>query len=285
MDPEPTPTPTPTPTPAPQPTPSLNTNPGEHAWYKDLPDELKTSPFVQSAKDLATFAKMAVDTKSMVGANTIKIPGEKATPEEVQAYLNKLGRPETPEAYKPTITPVEPSLVSEDVMKTMTKVFHDSGLTTAQGNKILDSYMELLNKEYETITGSQTAAKNEAINALKSEWGKNFDVNLRTAQLAVREIGDPQMAEYLANKGLADDPVLIKYFHAVGTKLLDDKALGDGSNQFKGTPEAALAEINRLKADKDFMDAWDNAQHAGHKEAVAKWEQLHREAYPGKQKG
>lgn len=254
---------------------------GTETWYGTLPDELKGNPYVAQSKDLAGFVKSAIDTKSMVGANTIRLPGEKATPEERAEFYNKLGRPSDHTGYKPTVAPVE-GVVDSAVNEQMTKKFHELGLTSQQGQAILDEYYGVLNGGFTTHNDNIIAQREQAMTTLKGEWGANYDANVKTAQLAVRELGGQELFEVLEGAGLADNPQIIKFLHNAGTKLLDDAAIGGGNNQFAGSIEGASAEIGRLKTDPEFMRVWGDAQAPGHKEAVDKWLALHRTAFPGK---
>lgn len=267
------------------PAPSLLGNPGDgdKPWYDSLPDNLKASPFVAQSKDLAGFVKSAVDTKAMVGANVIKLPGEKATPEEKAEFYNKLGRPADPAGYTPTVKPVDDAMVDPQILGTMAKVFHENGLTAQQGQSVLDAYLNILNEGHGKLSASSTAKHTEAVSALKGEWGMNYENNVKTAQLALRELGGDDLLATIESAGLGSDPTMIKFLHSVGAKLLDDNAVGDGGSAFSGSQEAAAAEINRLKLDPEFMTAWGDARHAGHKEAVDRWMALHSKAYPGKQ--
>ena len=257
---------------------------GEKLWYDSLPPELKTAPYVAGTKDLAAFVKSAIDTKSMVGANTIKLPGEKATPEERAAFFEKLGRPTDVNGYASTVKPAVDTLIDPDTLTQMRTVFHENGLTAAQGQAILDSYTTVANDGYTKAAESLAASREAGLTALKGEWGSAFEVNVKTAQLAIRELGGDDVLASIESVGLGNDPTFIKFLHTIGTKLLDDVSSGGGVNQFTGTAESAMAEITRLKTDKDFLKMWGDAREPGHKEAVDKWTSLHRQAYPGKQK-
>lgn len=257
---------------------------GDKPWYNDLPDDLKSHAYVAQTKDLTSFVKSAIDTKSMVGANVIKLPGEKATPEERAAFYKQLGRPDDLKGYEPTVKPVNESIVDPAIQDRMKTVFLENGLTKAQGQAILDAYTGVLNEGYTKHTETLSVRHEEGVTALKQEWGTNYDANVKTAQLAVRELGGETLFQKIVDAGLGSDPEFLKFLHNTGTRLLDDDARGEGGGQFGGSSEGALAEINRLKTDAEFMSAFTNARHAGHGAAVQKWEQLHRQAYPGKQK-
>ena len=252
-------------------------------WYDGLPPELKSAPYVMQSKDLSSFVKSAIDTKSMVGANVIKLPGEKATDEERNAFYDSLGRPKDHAGYKNTVAPKVDTLLDPGVMETMQKTFHGLGLSEKQGQGILDAYMGIINSGYDASEARTQAAYQEGVAALKTDWGVNYDNNVKTAQLALRQLGDEALMKTIDESGLGNNPAFIKFMHAVGVKLLDDEAIGgDGGGAFGGTPMAAQQEIERLKIDMEFQTALNTAAHPGHKAAVDRWENLFRQAYPGK---
>lgn len=260
---------------------------GDQPWYHGLDESIRNNPYVSQSKDLGSFVKSAIDTKSMVGANTIKLPGEKATPEERADFFKKLGRPDDAKGYTPTTPLVADHLADPTIRDQMANVMLEAGLTKAQGEAIFNAYFDVLNKGYTTHTEQAAQRHTEGVTALKNEWGANYENNVKTAQLAARELGGGnELLQKLQEAGLGSDPLVVKFLHNVGTKLLDDSAVGggDGGNRFSGTQEAAVAEINRLKTDAEFQKAWGDANAPGHKEAVDRWLSLHERAYPGKQK-
>lgn len=257
---------------------------GAKPWYDGLPDDLKASPYVAQTKDLAAFVKSAVDTKGLVGANTIKLPGEKATEQELADFYSKLGRPAEATGYTPTVAPKAEHLVDKNVMSTMQEQFHKLGLTAAQGQGVLDSYLGLLNTGYEAQTAQLEADYSGGVAKLKQEWSTNYDNNVKIAQGALRQFGSPELIAKIDELGLGNNTDFIKFMHGIGVQLLDDEAIGGGDGgQFGGTPMAAQQEIERLKVDKEFQEALNSVNHAGHKAAVDRWRALFEKAYPGKQ--
>lgn len=257
---------------------------GAEPWFTSLPDEFKANPYVAQSKDLAGFVKSAIDTKSMVGANVIKLPGEKATEQELNDFYSKLGRPADATAYTPTVQPKVENLLDKPVLEAMQTQFHKLGLSEAQGKGILDAYMGILNTGFEASEAQQTATREQGVATLKQEWGPQFDNNVKTAQLALRQLGGDELVAEINASGFGNNVAFIKFMHTVGMKLLDDSAVGgEGGGAFGGTPMAAQAELERLKLDNEFQAALNTQAHAGHKAAVDKWLDLHKKAFPGKQ--
>lgn len=256
----------------------------EKPWYATLAPEYQTNPYVAQSKDINSFVKSAIDTKSLVGANVIKLPGERATDAERTEFYTKLGRPAEATAYTPTVAPKSEGLVDPSVLTFMQGELHKLGLSEAQGKGVLDAYLGQVNSGYETQEAQTLANKNQGIATLKQEWGPHFDNNVKTAQLTVTQYGSPELMAKIDEAGLGNDVDFIKLMHNLGVKLLDDDAIGgeNGGGQFGGTTMAAQQEIERVKMDRDFQEALNSATHPGHKAAVDKWLDLHTKAFPGK---
>jgi hypothetical protein len=63
------------------------------------------------------------------------------------------------------------------------------------------------------------------------------------------------------------------------TKLTDEELAAQ--QEFGSyTPEQARSTIAQLKASEEFIQKRFDGFHAGHKLAVASWNELHRRAYP-----
>lgn len=252
-------------------------------WYSALAPEYQTNPYVAQSKDINSFVKSAIDTKGMVGANTIKLPSDKATDAELGEFYTKLGRPAEATGYTPTVKPAAEGLVDAPVMEHMQTTFHKLGLTAAQGQGVLDAYLSQVNTGYEASTAQETATKSQGVATLKTEWGPKYDNNVKTAQLAINKYGGPELMAKIDGTGLGNDVDFIKFMHTMGLQLLDDDALsGESGGSFGGTPMAAQQEIEALKMDTDFQTALNTREAPGHKAAVDRWLAVHQKAFPGK---
>ena len=254
---------------------------GDKPWYSTLPPEFQTDPYVGQSKDLAGFVKSAIDTKKMVGANVIRLPGDKATPEEISEFHTKLGRPAEASAYTSTVKPVADQLLDPTVMSHMQGEFHKLGLSATQGQGVLDAYLGQLNTGFEATTAQKEANMQQGIATLKTEWGPKYENNVKTAQLAITQYGGQELMAKIDSAGFGNDVDFIKFMHNVGVQLLDDDAIGgDSGGQFSSSPMAAQQEISKMTSDVDFQKALNSASAPGHKEAVERWLSAHRKAFP-----
>lgn len=209
----------------------------------------------------------------------LKLP-ENLEGEEMGAVYDRLGRPEKPEGYD--FKAPDNVELNENFTSWAKNTFHELGLNQAQGQALLNSYLEF-------EQGSATAAgeaSQETLKvqeqALRKEWGAAFDQNVSAARRAARDLGvDAETIDAL-EKEMGYDGVL-KLFNSVAGRILEpgfhDNPAGAGTpGGMAGamTPAQAKDQINQLKGDKEFIKKYT----AGDIEAKRKMDYLHSMAFP-----
>lgn len=258
----------------------------EGKWFHGIEDSTQLTPFVTESPDLSTFIKSANETKNMVGANTIKLPGKDATPEQQSDFFSKLGRPETATDYTGSegVTFSEGLEVDTETLDSFKSVFHDNGLTSSQGRSVLDWVTNYLNDGHNKLANEREASIEAAGAELKNKWGDSTENNIALANQAVQQLSDTNVLSKLESAGLTNDPDIIQWFYSLGEKMLDDSpGMGD-KGQFVTGPVQAEQQIQTLKLDVDFQNALQTKDHPGHKEAVDRWRTLFEQAYPSDKK-
>ena len=209
----------------------------------------------------------------------LKIPEK---PDDVEAWdkvYARLGRPEDSKDYKLEI----PEGGLNDPMAEWARTsFHKAGLTDQQANLLSKDWNEHMQGVVSTNQEEMAAQAEKENNALRKEWGAAYDSNIKEAQKAAREFNmDADSIDKLENAlGYAE---VMKLMHTIGAKLGEDSfETGDTSANAFGvmTPAQANHALGDLMLDKDFMEAWMDSQHPGHKEAVARKSRLTGWAYP-----
>ena len=72
-------------------------------WKASLSEDLRNDPSLASINDVASLAKGYVHGQKMIGADKIVIPKDDASPDEMNEFYNRLGRPEKYEITKPQL--------------------------------------------------------------------------------------------------------------------------------------------------------------------------------------
>lgn len=254
-------------------------------WRDSLPDDLKGSPSLEGVNDVETLAKRFIDTKKMVGANTVKIPGSDASDEERAAFYDKLGRPESPDKYElPQEGLPEGFEPNEGRLTAMREAAHQAGISAQQFAALARADAEYMESEKTAFGEQVTQSQQESIDALKKEWGAAFDQNLDLAKKAVRHFGGDDLVKFMDESGVGNDPAMAKAMAKVGRMIAEDEVVGGGrGQQFGHTPAEARQEITQLYADKKFMEAYTTPHNPAHSDAVKKMRELMAEAHPDEQ--
>ena len=71
-------------------------------WRSAIPEDIREHKSLSTIKDVGGLAKGFVHAQSMIGADKIAIPGKFATEDDWNPVWDKLGRPESAEAYELT---------------------------------------------------------------------------------------------------------------------------------------------------------------------------------------
>ncbi len=128
------------------------------------------------ATDPKALAKHAFNQEKLLGS-AIRVPGKDAPKEEIDAFLNKLGRPETADKYELKAPEKMPEGLPYDgeFAKDFRTKAHELGLTQAQAAALHDMYVGRVTQSFagqaEAAKAAQTDRANKAVEELEKIWG------------------------------------------------------------------------------------------------------------------
>lgn len=262
---------------------------GTATWRDTLPDEFKNEPMLQNIPDIPTLTKNYVNAQRLIGTKRLPMPEQGWDQKKWDEFYAQVGRPETFDKYGlPEVKDLPPELKFDDnAMTEARKAAHSLGLTDRQFKGMMELYMK---NQGSTVSGAKKALEdqhNAGLLALKNEWGEKFDGELGIAKSVIQKFGgeNSELMQYLDQSGMGSNVQLIKLLNVVGKAMLEDTSRGGegGAGLQIGDKGRALQEIATLKQDQAFLAVLGNAQAPGHREAVARWSNLHSIAFPGKQ--
>lgn len=241
-------------------------------WRSSLPEELKNDSTLQNINDVESAAKTLIHQQKMMG-NRIPIP---KTDEERAELYGKLGRPETADKYELNIPQEQQQYFPENAMHEFKNVAHKIGLNNEQANALIEYQSKAIQADMDNSGSRLAISKEESENALKQEWGLEYDKNIRAAQRALQVYGDPEIME-LMNTEAGNNPAVVKLFARLGKEVTEDMAQNTQNNTLATSPLDAKAEIEAIYADSNH--AYHHARDPKHREAVEKVRQLHEKVY------
>jgi len=219
-----------------------------------------------------------VNLEKRVGANTVVAPTRGETTKFFADNKEALGVPDKAEGYEYQKPELPKGMDWDFATEQAARAF------ALERHIPADLFKEMMDFEVQARIGlykeiAQAEAKDEAKTqaALDKAWGADKDRNTEIAKAVPRALGLEE-GELEAINAKIDSPVLMKLFHKIGELMGEDQLKGamEGSSGFGTSAMAAKAEIDALRMNKDFMEVLHNGRAQGHKEAVEKWEALHK---------
>lgn len=240
----------------------------QEQWYDSLglDDEAKGVIQNKGWQDAGSIIKSYRELEKFSGrdkSDFLELPkGEDA---DYSAVWNKLGRPENPDGYELND--------EQEIAKSAREAFYNAGLTKKQASQLqewFEKYAIDFDKANQEKRAQELDERNKnAIDALKKEWGADFDSNAELCKTAVRKYGitDEQLDAIGDIIGLEK---VTKMFLDAAVRTDADKPLTGYESGGKETPDQAKARIAELQADAEFMKKVANND----KEAVAEMVRL-----------
>lgn len=253
-----------------------------------LSEEYRDLGNLKDFKDVNQLAKSYVELQRMVG-NSIRIPGQDASEEARQDFLNKikdvegvlikndeqllnkLGKPETADEYDfSTLT--EDQFILED-LNNFKQTAHELGLTKEQASKLA----EIRAKEFESLNIEMESTRKAGEEALRKAWGQDFDNRLNAAKQMAKVLQEKhgEAMDQIINGPAGNNPAIINMLADLAESYREKGHEGVQATQFGMTPEGALAKIAEKRADRGFMEAYGDDLHPNHKKAVKELSELY----------
>lgn len=219
-------------------------------FLSSLPEDLRADPSLSKFKSNGDLGKSYLELQKKMGS-AIKVPGADAKPEDWDKIYTTLGRPEKPEGYEFTKQTLPEGVNADTELEVAAKSWaHKAGLHPRQAQALYDEFSKFQMDRIAKFNGERTAG----VEAIKKEWGADFDKNIGLAQRAVIEVEKQLGVEAgtlkaeLDATGLGNSPTLIKHFASLGSKTAESPLiLGDG--QVGDSEAGLLAQIDAIQRD------------------------------------
>jgi hypothetical protein len=242
-------------------------------WRATLPDELRPLAQAKGWKSPAEALKSYAHLERLVGADKIALPPRDAQGQRDWSKWEgwaALGRPEAPERYAFKGAPGgSPAAADREFQQHMAPLLHRAGLAQWQVDLLaegLDGFGAQARERSQRRAEEELSA---AAAELRREWDQSFDRQLDLANRAVRQFGGADLVRALSQSGLGRNPAVVRAFARIGAALAEDGGTPQDRPGAQGGG-SARQEIQRLKADAEFQQAFLNRLHPGHDAAMAR---------------
>jgi len=216
-------------------------------WHSTLPEDLRrpAEKFASPADVVRSYAAL----ERRLG-RSVTIPGDDATPAEIEAFYTRLGRPPTPDGYRIAMPAgaspsSQPDPVAEARLAGFLAAVHAAGAPQATVQAAVDWYRQESAEVAAEAARRTQAARAEADAALRREWGAGYDRRFGLARRALRHFGGPDLAATLDRTGLGNDPAWVRAFARIGEAMAEDALV---SGDPVGAAAGAQSRIDAIMA-------------------------------------
>lgn len=202
----------------------------------------------------------------------VSLPGENATEEDINAFYNKLGRPESADKYDFHIKEGNNDVFAKEVAPLLYK----AGISQKQLDVLAPQWDALVEQSKEKVAKQLEEEDNQAKDLLRKEWGADYDKNIELAKRAAQSAGfqPEEIDQMVAAKGSAwVYKTMSKFGKLIGDA--DIKGAEGGQSANPKDPKTAAAEIEKLMKDREFANKVANMD----PEALKKWNELNDIAF------
>lgn len=245
-------------------------------WAGSLPDELKNDASLQGGwksgkyQDLPSTVKSLLEMEKYQG-QSVKLPGENATPEEMRKFFTKMGVPETIEGYEVKAPEgIELGEREQGLVDRFKQVAFEKGIPPKQFQSMVDSYFQMEAEDMKAWNENNDKAIETCVAELRKEWGPDFEKN---TDMMLKAVEAWNLGGVLDAKGLSNSPELSKFFLEIGQAMEEGRLKGGATGYGGDDPEA---ELDRLLSDEEFMSKLMSKDYRVRKEAIARKNDLHK---------
>lgn len=211
-------------------------------WIYQLSGDLQKDERLSSFSKPDELAKAYLEYAGKAD-RLVELPGEDDQ-DGWNSLYGKLGRPENPDGYDFEGVNTEGLDGIEDAdLKEFRDLAYKLGLSQSQAKQLLEYSVNELKSAVSTLDADEKAKREQAekqaaekqaamkaekmkkIEALKKEYGDDFELIVQKAHRAFEAVGGKELGEYLDSTGLGDDPVLVRAFLEIADKIGEDTLL------------------------------------------------------------
>ena len=243
---------------------------GGKGWYDNMSEELRNHPTMQKFKTtgIDDVGNSYIRLQSLINEKGVIIPKDGADEQTIKDYHKAIGVPEKVTGYVPAkIEGLHDGAKSgEASLKAFQENALKMGLTPRQFAGIHEMYLRDVSPKLTAWDEQQTKEFNVASTALRAEWAGNYESKQAIAAKIIVKYGGDELLNFFKEKGIGNDPRILKVFADIGDHLSEDSLGKLGISGLTMTKAEAQAKINEMRVDQ--KSAFNDDQNPGHDEAV-----------------
>lgn len=206
-------------------------------WLTQLPKDVRSHEALQGLSGVGELATGYAELKARI-AEMVKVPGDGASDEEIAAYRNAIGVPESPDKYELEKPDLPPGLqYSQELESQFKKLAHETGLSASAASKLYGFFAQQSTQALNKAKAEAREQREEAERSMKKEWGQDYEKNVEALSRSVNQFGGPDFKEFMDKTGFGNDPRFIQFLANVGKRV-------SGGDVVTSEPVADVKERN-----------------------------------------
>ncbi|MCK5610323.1 hypothetical protein KAR91_51095 [Candidatus Pacearchaeota archaeon] len=198
---------------------NLSGSANEPAWMKQLTGDLKNNEYLKQFSVVTDSAKKHIELREQLDRSVVK-PGENATEEDLNKYYTELGRPEKSDGYEFSKAELPEGMkFAEGTEAQHKQKCFDMGLNQKQAQASWESSVKDGVETYNAVVKSINQRAEVAEQALKDEWGADYDDNIALVKRAKTQFLSEEEVKSLEKEGNANSPTMLKLLKKVGESI------------------------------------------------------------------
>lgn len=254
---------TPAPSPSPAPAPAAGADdPAAMAWASGISAEKADGEELSDREWLAKrgykdFTKVVADARglerSLRESGKVKIPGADAKPEEIKAFREAIGVPESPAGYEiklPDVGDGEFKLeLDTKFLEPMRSIAHEGNIPAPVFQKLAEQFVQM---QLEDMKAEVLRADTERDQVLR-DWADKAPQMRQDFRRGAEVLGLKKADIAMLQRGEGNTPILMAALAKVGALAGEDFFSGEGGSQKFGvaSEEEAQTELDRMNSDPD----------------------------------
>lgn len=183
-------------------------------------------------------------------SDRIRIPGPKATPEDLAKFRKAMGVPESAEGYAVKM-PENVALTDADkvIVEMLKPLAHEANIPQAAFERFISAAAEANGKIREETLNRIKQAQTQTVEELKKEWATAYDANVELAKRAAKAHGSDKFNDFLNTAVLegggviGDHPEMIRFLQSIGRRSDESDLFITSSGVERDTAQQELQRI------------------------------------------
>lgn len=222
--------------------------------FREMAEGIEDESLRNTAVRYNSLNDMAKAINDLRGSNRIKVPDENSTDEEKSAWRKALGVPEEATGEKGYQISYEEGLETNDqdqmVVDHLLPVAHKYGVPQEAVNGIANEMVKLSHEFENRITQGLKDYQAEQTEALKKEWGKDYEANINLAKRFAQTYADGDFQAMLDVKMddgglLGDHPVMQKFLANLGRRTSEGEVMIGNTTEERKSAQDEINELNK----------------------------------------